>query len=111
MQEYYTLIPRNLNLSLLLEINPPKFDFNIDLAHFLISEILKYSSNMKENNCYIPRCSEKLQQFNRDCKSHLKYLSEYHSDVKNVLWRDYYARGKCYSYKIAPSYQNIPLKQ
>ncbi len=111
MKEYYIAIPENMNLTKRLDEFLPNFDFNIDFGHFVINRILKSSSYLQEHDSnYIQQCWDDLKIYNRNHRAHLRYLCNHVPEIGNILWRKDYKKGTCYSYKVAPDYENKPLR-
>lgn len=119
MKEYYIIIPKKLNLEERLKQFPPDFEFNTDFAYFVISDILKQTAyrfeekdnpHIKFDDIYIQQCADDLQPLNRNYRKHMRYLCENFSGAGNILWREDYREGVCYSYKPAPHYEKGTLK-
>ena len=113
MSKYYIIKPHNLDLEARLKQFPPNFDFNIDFAHMVINDIIHANAYLPDadinGNNFIQRSSVILKSFNRLYDKHMKYLCDNIPAVGNVLWRQNYSVGKCYSYKLAPFYQRKNL--
>ncbi|WP_223550546.1 hypothetical protein [Aestuariivivens sp. NBU2969] len=119
MKEYHIIIPKRLNLEERLKQYPPDFEFNLDFVYFVISDILKQTAykfqekdnpNIKFENIYIQQCADDLQSLNRNYRKHMRYLCENFPGAGNILWREDYREGVCYSYKLAPYYEKGTLK-
>ncbi len=119
MKEYHIIIPKKLNLEERLKEYPPDFEFNLDFAYFVISDILKQTAyklqeedypNIRFEDIYIQQCADDLQLLNRNYRKHIRYLCENFTGAGNILWREDYREGVCYSYKLAPYYEKGALK-
>ncbi|SEQ02828.1 hypothetical protein SAMN05421824_0963 [Hyunsoonleella jejuensis] len=119
MKEYHIITPKKLNLEGRLKQFPPDFEFNLEFAYFVISDILKQTAykfqekdnpNMKFEDIYIQQCADNLQSLNRDYRKHMRYLCENFPGAGNILWREDYSEVVCYSYKLAPNYEKGTLK-
>ncbi|KAB1067952.1 hypothetical protein F6U93_08400 [Tamlana haliotis] len=105
MKQYSIIKPCILNLNNRLKHSPPDFNFNIDYAYWLVSEIIKktaYKLESDETDIWIPLCSMITKKHPYDYRLHLRYLCENFPVIGNVLFRDSYAVGNCYSYRLNP---------
>lgn len=113
MSKYFIIKPHNLDLEARLKQFPPDFKFNIDFAYMVINDIIQANSYLPESdiNCnnFIQRSSVILKSFNRQYDKHMKYLGENIPGIGNILWRENYWEGKCFSYKLAPYFANKNL--
>ena len=107
MKEYYIIKPINLNLEERLEMNPPNFKYCKDYFLWLINEIIKntaYKLETKEQDIWIPLCSQITKKHPYSYRNHLRYLCDNFPNIGNVLFRKDYQKGSCYSYRLAPYY-------
>lgn len=108
MSKYYIIKPHNLDLNARLKQFPPDFDFNVDFAYMVINDIIQANAYLAEANIncnsYVQRSSVILKSFNRQYDKHMKYLCENIPRTGNVLWRQNYSEGRCFSYKLSPYY-------
>lgn len=112
MNQYYILIPKNLNFEQRLSKFPPDFELSKDYCHYFISELIKESSyqNQKKDDLpsstkfFISRCSQINQSIYKDSKKHLDYLYKDFSGEGRMLFRKNYEEDKCYSYNLPEYY-------
>lgn len=107
MKQYYIITPTSLNLEELLQKFPPDFKFCKDYCLWVVSKIIKRTSYMLESNeedIWVPLCSQITKKHPYDYRNHLRYLCENFPNTGNVLFRNDYTKGKCYSYRLSPSY-------
>jgi len=123
MKDYRVLIPNTLCIQNRINKNPPNFDYNLDYFHYLIGLIAvktvynykeRYDVNneivdIEEKEAYVSLCSDILNNNTYNYKKHIYYLCENFSGIGNVLWRQDYAVGKCYSYKLSGHYALDPF--
>ncbi len=116
MKEYYIIKPSSLNLDQRLEKFPPKFTFCKDYALWLISEIIRktaYKLESKEEEIWVPLCSTISKKHPCHYRDHLRYLCYNFPSVGNVLFRNAYSKGSCYSYRLSPYFfgEEIEIKK
>lgn len=126
---YYILKPKNLNLEDRIRRFPPDFDFKIDYAYLVIYDIIKVTAYKVNNHLkdtgtnwhefrktfnikdfFIPRCATEMQAFERTYNKHMNYLYQNFSGIGNVLWRNNYSEGHCFSYQLSPYHFNSELE-
>jgi len=113
MRNYICLKPINLDLEKRTKEFPPDFKFNLDYCYWLIGEIIKstaYKLEMNEGEIWVPLCSSILLKHPYNYRKHLRYLCENFPVLGNVLWRNEYSKGSCYSYRLAPFYFSEPIE-
>lgn len=92
---------------------PPDFDFNLDYGYWLISEIIRetaYRLEQKEEDIWVPRCSDILIYHPYNYRSHLRYLGENFPGMGGILYRKDYQKGKCFAYRLSPFYGGEPVE-
>lgn len=108
MKSYNILKLKTLSLENRIKKNPPNFDYNLDYFYYLISEIIIKSTYRLEQNeeeeVWIPLCSQIMNNHPYKYRNHIRYLCENFSGDGNVLHRQNYSEGQCFSYKISPAY-------
>lgn len=122
MNEYYVLVPKNLNLDQRLTKFPPHFKFNKEYIYYFISKLIEdiayqnmdepYSDSPNGNKNdidsmikhYTPMCATINQNFFRESKLHLDYLYVNFPNEGRFFWRNNYSEGECYSYKLPEYY-------
>jgi hypothetical protein len=112
MKEYFIIIPVVLNLEKRLEKHPPNFIYCKDYFLWLIGEIIKktaYKLESEEKNIWIPLCSQITKKHPYSYRNHLRYLCDNFPSIGNVLFRNDYRKGSCYSYRLAPYYFSEPV--
>ncbi|WP_225035280.1 hypothetical protein [Winogradskyella sp. SM1960] len=107
MTHYNIIKPSILNLEERIKKCPPSFNFNIDYGYWLISEIIKqtaYRLESDEKEIWIPMCSSITNNHPYYYRNHLRYLCDNLPIIGNILFRNDYQKGSCYSYRLAPYY-------
>lgn len=107
MKEYSIIKPSILNIEERLEKFPPSFKFCKDYALWLISGIIKqtaYKLENKEADIWVSLCSQIIKNHPYNYRNHLRYLCENFPSLGNLLFRNDYKIGSCYSYRLSPFY-------
>lgn len=106
MKSYYIVVPASLTTKK-IQKEIDQSNLNIDYLYWLVSQILiknNYNLDGIPENEWKPLCSKLLEKYPYDYKPHLKFLCSDNSGLDKVLWRNNYALGKCYSYKLSNSF-------
>lgn len=122
MNQYYVLVPKNLNLDQRITKFPPPFKFNKEYVYYFVSKLIesiayrnmdkihdKYPDNNKNSMSamikhFTHMCATINQDFFRNSKQHLDYLYLNLPNEGRFFWRKNYAKGDCFSYKIPKYY-------
>jgi hypothetical protein len=101
-------IPRNIDISSLIEENPPSFKpFNVDKIIYIISLLteLRYYNKDFRNKHFIPLNSSELQKYIHNYKDYLLYLEH---DLQIIKSDNHYIPGhKSKGYKLADKYETV----
>lgn len=102
-------IPSNLNLTALLQKNPPKFKYYTDNFIYLIGQITSISAKYKglvDEQGYVPLHAPLLKHRVHNYTNYMTYLIE--SNILECNNR-YYPGERSYGYRFAKHYFNKPL--